>query len=372
MEALEQRADAAAAQGNFHEALRLLNDLIGSSPTLPLHLKAAAMNRALGSEEGAIAAIDRALALSPLDFTALLMRATALYNRDGAEAAGEAYARALAQAPSPAPPHLAPILAVARARHRAWQEGQRDRMRRAAGAHLDARVAAMIDAAVRLSTPDRDGPTHYCYPGLGDTTFHPREAFGWIAALEARTEQIADELAALLAARDALCDPYIRYPDSAPVAEWQELNHNRDWSAIHLIDHGRTVDENARRCPATMAALSLLPQPRIPGIGPNAMFSLLAAHTHIPPHHGIANTRLVCHLPLVVPAGCWFRVGDHRREWVRGQAWVFDDTIEHEAMNPTDHLRVVLIADIWHPALDAATREAVGAVMAAGGQIHAL
>jgi aspartyl/asparaginyl beta-hydroxylase (cupin superfamily) len=66
-----------------------------------------------------------------------------------------------------------------------------------------------------------------------------------------------------------------------------------------------------------------------------------------------------------VPPGCWFRVGDDRRDWEVGKAWIFDDTIEHEAMNPSDALRVILIVDTWHPDLSPAERAAVTATMAA-------
>jgi aspartyl/asparaginyl beta-hydroxylase (cupin superfamily) len=97
------------------------------------------------------------------------------------------------------------------------------------------------------------------------------------------------------------------------------------------------------------------------------MFSLLAPGAHIPPHTGVANTRLVCHLPLIVPPGCWFRVGAETRDWRVGQAWVFDDTIEHEALNPSEALRVILIVDTWHPDLSAAERRAVAASMLASG-----
>jgi aspartyl/asparaginyl beta-hydroxylase (cupin superfamily) len=93
------------------------------------------------------------------------------------------------------------------------------------------------------------------------------------------------------------------------------------------------------------------------------MFSLLAPHTAIPPHVGINNTRLVCHLPLVVPEGCWFRVGAETREWQEGTAFVFDDTIEHEARNPTDQQRVVFIFDVWHPDLSEVERQAVTALL---------
>ena len=104
-------------------------------------------------------------------------------------------------------------------------------------------------------------------------------------------------------------------------------------------------------------------QPEIAGASPNALFSLLAPGTAIPPHVGYNNTRLVCHLPLVVPDGCWFRVGAETRDWERGQAFVFDDTIEHEAMNPSEQLRVVFIFDLWHPDLRPAERAAVAAMI---------
>ena len=42
---------------------------------------------------------------------------------------------------------------------------------------------------------------------------------------------------------------------------------------------------------------------------------------------------------------------------------MFDDTIEHEAWNESDKLRVVLIFDIWHPHLSPAERELVTALI---------
>ncbi len=102
-----------------------------------------------------------------------------------------------------------------------------------------------------------------------------------------------------------------------------------------------------------------------PGFGPTAMFSVLEPHTHIPPHSGSANTRLVVHLPLIQPGNCRFRVGNDTRDWKMGEAWVFDDTIEHEAWNDSDQTRVVLIFDVWNPFLTSAERELVSAMMAA-------
>jgi aspartyl/asparaginyl beta-hydroxylase (cupin superfamily) len=183
---------------------------------------------------------------------------------------------------------------------------------------------------------------------------------------------VAEELRAVMAAQRAELVPYIQYEDHMPLDQWRSLNRNPDWTAIHLWQNGRRVDANADCCPGTLDLLARFPQPQVRGAGPNAMFSLLAPNTSIPPHVGVANTRLVCHLPLVVPEGCWFRVGAETREWKVGEAFVFDDTIEHEAMNPSGELRVVFIFDIWHPDLSEVEREAVAALIGSDGGSAAL
>ncbi len=94
------------------------------------------------------------------------------------------------------------------------------------------------------------------------------------------------------------------------------------------------------------------------------MFSLLKPGTRIPPHTGVSNARLVTHVPLIIPEQCGFRVGNTTREWVPGQAFVFDDTIEHEAWNLSDKLRVVLIFDVWHPELTPPERALITALAA--------
>jgi aspartyl/asparaginyl beta-hydroxylase (cupin superfamily) len=181
--------------------------------------------------------------------------------------------------------------------------------------------------------------------------------------VEAATDDISAELEAVMAAERAELVPYIQYDEHLPLDQWRELNKNSDWTAIHLLQNGQRIAANADHCPRTMALLAGIDQPAIKGAGPNAMFSLLAPQTTIPAHVGVNNTRLVCHLPLVVPDGCWFRVGAETRDWRRGEAFVFDDTIEHEAENPSDQLRVVFIFDVWHPDLSAVERDAVIALI---------
>ena len=93
------------------------------------------------------------------------------------------------------------------------------------------------------------------------------------------------------------------------------------------------------------------------------MFSLLSPHTHIPAHSGETNARLLVHLPLIVPGNCRFRVGNETRDWKEGQAWIFDDTINHEAWNDSDDLRVILMIDVWNPYLSQAERAMVSELL---------
>jgi aspartate beta-hydroxylase len=68
---------------------------------------------------------------------------------------------------------------------------------------------------------------------------------------------------------------------------------------------------------------------------------------------------VIVHVPLVLPGACRFRVGSQTREWRMNEAWVFDDTIEHEAWNDSAYPRAVLIFDIWNPFLTETEREVI-------------
>jgi aspartyl/asparaginyl beta-hydroxylase (cupin superfamily) len=116
--------------------------------------------------------------------------------------------------------------------------------------------------------------------------------------------------------------------------------------------------------------LERTPQCRVLARAPTAFFSILDAHTHIPAHTGITNTRLTVHLPLVVPSGCRFRVGSETRDWVAGEAWVFDDSINHEAWNDSDSSRAILLFDIWNPLLTPLEQEMARIATEAYGEYH--
>jgi aspartyl/asparaginyl beta-hydroxylase (cupin superfamily) len=374
--ALEQRiiaADRALAERNPARARDILEAAVTAIPQVPdFWQRLATVRQMTGAPAKAIEAIDHALSLAPLDFMNLLMRARLLDQAGHAEAA-EAYGRALAQPrPDPLPPMLAQAIARAKtlwAAHKQGMEGRINAAVEASGANLTQaerrradRLASNIAHRTRAYHSEA---THFHYPGLREAEFHDRELFPWLDALEVLTPQIRAELDEVANAADAHLVPYVKYADSEPLAQWRELNHSRDWTAIHLIERGETVAANAAHCPATMEFLQGMEQPWVSGCGANAMFSLLAPQTTIPAHVGVANFRLLCHLPIIVPGKCWFRVGAETRDFEQGKAWVFDDTIEHEAQNETDQLRVILIFDLWHPDLSPAEREAITATVAA-------
>ena len=50
---------------------------------------------------------------------------------------------------------------------------------------------------------------------------------------------------------------------------------------------------------------------------------------------------------------------------------IFDDTLEHEARNDSDDLRVVLIFDVWNPLLSKAERDMVQAMTQAARDFNA-
>ena len=380
MSALVAEADRAAASGDIARAIELLEQAgEAQAGQAEYWMKMAALRRAAGQPAKALDAIHRVLALSEFDFMALVMRATLIERLEPAKA-GEAWARALAQRPAgDLPPQVLGALARGEAARDAWLQAREDLLEEATakviaetGSEEADDIRRFRSNTLRKTRTYHSEATHFSYPGLVTREFHRRSDHPWLAELEEQVEAICEELAAVMASERAELVPYIQYQDHEALEQWRPLNQNPDWTAIHLMKSGKMVEANARHCPRTMELLARLPQPDIPGASPNAMFSLLAPRTTIPPHVGYNNARLVCHLPLIVPEGCWFRVGGETRRWVRGEAFVFDDTVEHEAANPSDELRIVFIFDVWHPGLGEAGREAVRRVVSSDGGDAAL
>jgi hypothetical protein len=377
--ALKAAGMRALGAGDVAAARDLLRRALDADPSdLPGWLNLGGACRAMGDVDGALQAVAGALKLDARNFMALLMRASLLERQGEAREAAVAYSVALTQAPPDARLDASTLRAVQHARtvtaaYRADLEAFVRERTTDTLTNLDAggaaRTQAFIDSRLGRRRRFEQKPAEFFYPGLPAIEFYDRAEFPFLADLEAATDDIRAELRAILES-DAGSTPYIKYPDGLPIDQWAELNHNPRWSAYHLLELGEVVGENADRCPKTMGAIARLPQPQLAGRSPAAMFSVLRPHTRIPPHTGVTNTRLVLHLPLIVPPGCGFRVGNETREWQVGEAWVFDDTLEHEAWNDSDQVRVILICDVWTPRIPAAERPAVVAVMTAMDAFH--
>jgi aspartyl/asparaginyl beta-hydroxylase (cupin superfamily) len=319
-------------------------------------------------------AIDAALAVDAYYLPALLARASWQERMGDVESASATYGNALGIAPPPShwPASLRPQLEHARAfveRYSNVLHGYLSQQVRDVLAALPADAAGRWREAVSIvagrTRPYESRCNQLHVPRLPAIPFYERSEFPWLSQLEAKTDVIRAEFTAAFSGAHDKFNPYIAYRPGDPVNQWQELNHSARWSAYHLWRGGVPVRENLERCPETARALENARMAEIGGLCPNAMFSVLAPKTTIPPHNGETNARVVGHLPLVVPENCLYRVGFEERRWRVGEVLVFDDSIEHEARNDSDQIRVVLIFDLWNPRISEAERGLVQAITTA-------
>lgn len=318
------------------------------------------------------AAADALLRINPREPCALVFKGDALSGQGDHRSAMTFYGAALAQGravAAPSPELRAELQRAAAAQAegaRRFEQGLRDGLAQRGfdPATSSPRFVASLDIATGRRRVYYQQPKSYMFPGLPQVEFQPRETVAWLADLEAATAAIRAELDAILA-EPALFAPYVEDRANRPKNDQAGMLGNAAWSAVFLWKDGEEVPEIAERCPQTMQALTTAPLCRIPGRSPSILFSKLQAGAKIPPHNGLINPRLICHLPLVVPPGCWFRVGGDVREWKEGQAWAFDDTIEHEAANDSNQDRTILIFDVWKPEITAEEQELIRALFAA-------
>ena len=369
MEAL-RAGDPYAAAEHFERACRADPD------SAELRVNLATAYRALGDADAERAALESALATDQRNLMALI-RLAQLHERLGEErAATERWSAvlSLAAAIDEPSPEFAALLTHARA----YVESRRHQLADALDAALAADLTAAserdrrrVRAAADVLLGRRTVYANHChglhYPFLPADEYFDRDHFPWLAEVEAATADIRAELQAILADAEPALAPYVEQPRGVPQNKWTPLDMSLDWGALHLWRDGERNEAACARAPKTAALVERLPLCRIPGRAPAIFFSILKAGARIPPHTGVTNVRSIVHLPLIVPEGCSFRVGGETRAWVEGEAFVFDDTIEHEAVNPTAEDRAVLIFDVWNPHLSEAERAMVRTIYAVTG-----
>lgn len=355
------QAGQALARRNPNQALALLDKADSLGRTHNATLNRAVALRLLGDFHASLAVLDEALDMKPYDFAALLAKGAMLEKINRPKAAVEVYRNALKIAPPRAhcPPAVTTQMDYAARMVDQHAKALGDFMRqRLSGLRADVGQAALdrfdegLEIYAGLIQPPKQQPLLLNYPRLPVIPFYDRNLFPWLSTLEDATPVIQAELTALLETGFDDFAPYIAYPKGVPVNQWGELNHSRKWSSLFLWKDGRRQDAICARCPDTAALLDSLPMADQDSFSPTAMFSALQPHTHIPAHTGSSNVRLLAHLPIILPGPARFRVGNTVKSWEMGKAWIFDDTIEHEAWNDADALRVILIFDVWNPYLD--------------------
>lgn len=351
----------ALAAGSIGKAIEHLAAATAADPTATaLWMNLAKAHRSAGDDAAERESLERVLAIDQLHLMALIRLAELHERRSELGSATDRWNVALGllvQVPNPTP-QLNEVIARGRAfiadRQQALATALDDGLAEALGAASERdRDRAM--AACDMMLGRREMLPHRChgffYPYLPVDEYFDRGHFSWLEQLEAATPVIREELQAILASRDPGLEPYIDMPPGTPRNLWSELDGSPDWCALHLWRDGERIDAVCERAPRTAELVESLPLAHIPARAPAVFFSILKAGKTIPPHTGVTNIRTIIHLPLIVPENCGFRVGGETREWREGEAFAFDDTIEHEAWNRSDQDRALLILDCWNPHL---------------------
>jgi aspartyl/asparaginyl beta-hydroxylase (cupin superfamily) len=360
---------AALQQGGAGEARRLFEQVVErGGPVPPPWFLLAQACRYLGDGAAEEAALDKALAGQPRNIGALVMKGDCRARGGDTRAAVSFYQSALKEAANAG--QVSPMLAAELRRVEQFTveaggdfELHLEKHLAEAGVHQSARSSrfkAALDIMLNRKQIYLQQPNSFYFPGLPQIQFYERYEFPWLASIEAAGPAIRAELEAVLAEEGGF-PPYIEANPNRPLPP-NHLLGDPSWGAFHLWQGGEPVAGNAERCPRTMQALERAPIPRISGRSPMALFSLLKPGTHIKPHHGMLNTRLICHLPLLTAPKCRLRVGNEIRTWEEGKTLIFDDSFEHEAWNEGSGTRVVLLFEIWRPEISEDERVALTAM----------
>jgi aspartyl/asparaginyl beta-hydroxylase (cupin superfamily) len=364
---------AALQRGDAATALEELEEMIASNDRATPWMMVARARSILGDANGEADALGQQLALEPRNILALLRTGDLKRAAGDDRAAGSFYQVAVGAAAQETqlPPALIPLIDQARQHILSAQAKFTDHLETALGRSAigeTARVGHAVDLLLGRKQLYLQQPNSFYFPGLPQRQFYERDEFDWLHAVEAAVPEMQAELQAALAFSDSF-DPYVVATGERPSPTNRLLN-DANWGARYFWQNGEVVNAQAEACPATMAALAKAPMPVIAERSPMALWSMLKPGTHIDPHHGLLNTRLICHVPLIVPGNCALRVGNEVREWEAGETLIFDDSIEHEAWNRSTSTRVVLLFEIWRPEITRGEREALTAIFETINSYH--
>jgi aspartate beta-hydroxylase len=342
---------------------------------------------AAGDFTGAARSLQESVAVMPAMFLARLrlgMALERLQQKDRAliayfGAVNTAQAQGLWLSDASTPPGLRDVVKqsirfIEAGRHRLFDqilEPLRARYGRSELSRVEECLAIYLGEKQAVLPDSRQKPKFLYFPGIPSQTYYGSERFPWQAALEAATEAIKKEMKDVLAEGLSL-QPFLQADSPELLDAYLKASTDRPpaWDAYFFYRHGERYDDHCDRCSQTTGVLESLPLVRVRDHAPETLYSVLRPGTHILPHRGVTNTRLVTHLPLMVPENCALRVGGETHVWQEGRCITFDDTFEHEAWNKSAETRVVLIVDSWNPDLTEAERAAVTELVGAIGDFN--
>ena len=222
-------------------------------------------------------------------------------------------------------------------------------------AHQGKPRAIVHDIGVKLglwARPDQRAANYT--QGLLACPFHRKDQYGLVPMIEDAADDVRTEMMELLRRREDELD--------SERAMWF-IDHERiakrpsRWMRRHV---GCAADEDARDAPKTCEAVRRAMRwwysaalggadAKIDPSYMKAQISIMAPGTHVAPHTGPTNERLVISLGLAGLDGAQLRVGDEWTRWHQGEAILFDDSFEHEVKIEGDEPRAVLIVHFQHP-----------------------
>ncbi|WP_164074103.1 aspartyl/asparaginyl beta-hydroxylase domain-containing protein [Stenotrophomonas maltophilia] len=380
VQALNFIARCHSTRGEHAAAERLLQRALAAAPDDAGTLKNLAVSLVeQGQWQAALAHLQPLLAQDPGFFVARLYLALSLQQSGAHAAALTHFYQAVSQAQrqghwtsaQTTPPGLRRLVEHAM---RSLRDGRRHTLQqvlaplqqrhgRSALQRIEQAVAGYL-GELRLATAGPEQrPTFLYIPGLPSPRYFDPALFPWYETLQDATPLLREELLSVLEERQLLA-PFLGEPSAGRGGSYLGGDGEQPrWDGFFFHRHGKVFSENAHRCPRTAAALEQVPLVRIEGHAPETLYSVLGPGSHILPHTGVTNSRIVTHLPLIVPEHCALRVAGEEHAWQEGRCVSFDDTWEHEAWNRSQSTRVVLLFDVWNPGLDEAERDAIDALV---------
>lgn len=372
-----QKAAGLLRQGDARAAATFVRSaLTDNNDDSQLWAVLALCNNHLGDDEGELDALERSLGLDPENIKALLMAGALFERREQFGMAIKRYQAAIgfAEKIGSLPPSMSADIRNAKSRLPALISGLEKQTLAVMGEvgfsadhKQDARMQHALDILFGRKSIYLQEPYQLYVPELPQRQFYRTEEFDWTKHLMGAWEKIASEATDLLTSPE-LFRPYLESKPGQPANEHIAMLDNPEWSSFYLIKDGTPVEKNLARCPHTAKAIDGLPLCAIEGQTPSVLFSWLKPGAHIPPHNGMLNARLICHLPLIIPEKCGIRVGNQQMSWTEGELLIFDDTIEHEAWNKSQSDRLVMIFDVWRPEITEREKQTIAKLMEFSGQ----